>query len=66
MLLKVSNSKFFTAQANQGLTDTQLLKLSGVSMTVLRNIRHGRTVQADKLHALATALGLEPIELLEE
>ena len=65
--MRISKSKLALAMLNAGITSIkELAKVSGVSINTISRSNNGGTVKLATLRKLATALNVDPSELLEE
>ena len=64
--MKVSIKKLNIIMASQGLNFIGLSELSKVSRATLSYINNGKACRADIAFKIATALDVDPAELIEE
>ena len=66
-MTKVSVVKLSAAMVRAGIESSKrLAEVSGVSVNTISRLRNGGSVKLPTLRLLARALGVDPVELLEE
>jgi transcriptional regulator with XRE-family HTH domain len=65
--MRINKNKFGIAMLNAGITSIkELAAVSGVSINTISRSNNGGTVKLATLRRIATALKVDPAELLEE
>lgn len=66
-MTKISVVKLSAAMVRAGIESSKrLAEVSGVSVNTISRLRNGGSVKLPTLRLLAKALGVDPVELLEE
>ena len=66
-MTKISVAKLSAAMVRAGIESSKrLAEVSGVSVNTISRMRNGGSVKLPTLRLLSTALGVDPVELLEE
>ncbi len=66
-MFRISTEKLTLAKLNAGVDSSkQLAELAGVSVNTLSRLNNGGSAKLHTLRRLATALNIDPAELLEE
>ena len=63
--MKIDYRKFYLACCNAGISAVSAMDAANVSTCVLTSIKKGRSIRPITLKKIATALNVDPAELLE-
>lgn len=63
-MLTLDETKIEIAQARKGISNLDLVKLTGLSQVTINNIKNGKRCKPENVHSIAKALDVDPKDLI--
>lgn len=63
-MLRLDETKIEIAQARKGISNLDLVKLTGLSRVTINNIKKGKHCKPENVHSVAKALDVDPKDLI--
>lgn len=63
-MLTLDETKIEIAQARKGISNTDLVKITGLSQVTINNIKNGKHCKPENVHSIAKALDVDPKDLI--
>lgn len=63
-MLTLDETKIEIAQARKGISNLDLVKLTGLSPVTINNIKNGKRCKPENVHSIAKALDVDPEDLI--
>lgn len=63
-MLRLDETKIEIAQARKGISNWDLVKITGLSQVTINNIKNGKRCKPENVHNIAKALDVDPEDLI--
>ena len=63
-MLRLDETKIEIAQARKGISNWDLVKITGLSQVTINNIKNGKRCKPENAHSIAKALDVDPEDLI--
>lgn len=63
-MLTLDETKIEIAQARKGISNLDLVKITGLSQVTINNIKNGKRCKPKNVHSIAKALDVDPKDLI--
>ncbi len=63
-MLTLDETKIEIAQARKGISNLDLVKITGLSQVTINNIKNGKRCKPENVHSIAKALDVDPKDLI--
>lgn len=63
-MLTLDETKIEIAQARKGISNMDLVKITGLSQVTINNIKNGKRCKPENVHSIAKALDVDPKDLI--